>query len=92
MVRIMRADIRNGWRQHFQLLLVRGLHKLLQIRHHLVELLDRVTPLLVVEFYKDLIIVSAEFVRRPSLELHNDTSAVRQSDLPPAAASWLAPR
>src|SRR5580658_11034775 len=69
MVSIMSADVRNGWCPHRQLLLVGRVHKFLQVRHHLVKLPHRVTPLLVIKFHEGLFVVAAEFLRRLSFEL-----------------------
>ena len=52
-----------------QLLLISGFDKLFQFGHHLVELLDRVVPLLAVKVVEGFLVVAAEFLLRLALEL-----------------------
>ncbi len=83
----MRPDVRDFRSPSLQLLVISGFEKVFQFGHHLVELLDRVVPLLGIKVVKGFVIVAAEFLFGFSLELGqfspipeaDDWSAVRRS-------------
>ena len=60
-IRIVRPDLRDFRSPSLQLLVIGGFDKVFQFGHQLVELLDRVVPLLGVKVVKGFVIVAAEF-------------------------------
>src|SRR5579872_1971746 len=67
-VRVVGADVPDRRRPLGQLIVAGALHQLFQVRHHLVELLDGIGPLLVVELHKSFVIVAAEVFQLLSLQ------------------------
>src|SRR5579864_334690 len=67
-VSVMGADVADGGGDLGEFLVVGGLDQLFEIGHDLVELLDRVGPLLVVELGEGLVIVAGELGRGLSLK------------------------
>ena len=68
-IRIVRPDVRDFRSPSLQLLVISGFEKVFQFGHPLVELLDRVVPLLGIKVVKGFVIVAAELLFGFSLEL-----------------------
>src|SRR5438309_446692 len=92
MIRIVRRNIGNGRRDGGELMVVGRLHELLQIRHYLVELLDDISPLLVVEIIEGLVVVAAELRFRLALEFFQRAAIPKQKMIGKLASGMRAGR
>ena len=61
-IRVMGSDVRDFRGPSLQLFVIGGLDKLFQFGHHLVELLDRITPFLGVKVIEGFVVVAAELL------------------------------